>query len=359
MIRYISVLIITSVLFACGGNSQPDPIVVLINNDDQQTSETDSDNANSDNATIPTTTADATPSSQWENTTWSCVSNVPEITAQWQLQLNADRTVTNLARGESDPLRTGVWEDRGNDGFTVSWPDGRSTEYQTLGNGFIDDSGSRCHQEFYPARTPDPQPLALQGTWSCSAYIPNGYNYTLQIGADGFTNQDQDAGLVWTISNDGRLATTDQSNPAQGYHQCSYVDAVGPTVTLPDGSTVTGINWPHEDLSGKTVACNSWYFIDGIWQQGNGRTLGGYERTYTFNSDGTGRFNTFSMSTNGIYTWSRNPNNEYRIIFTDGAGDFIHELTKEDVSVWKRGNVWQILPEAGGEYSSGTGCSIR
>ena len=139
-----------------------------------------------------------TPSpSQWSDRTWNCVSNVPEITARWQLQINRDRTFFDLSRPSSDPLRTGTWVDRGNAGFTTVWSDGRSFDYQSLGAGFIDDGGSRCHEDFYPARADDEPanpPAAEQtvpelaaGEWHYPVFFCKAWSDPSNVWAWGFS----------------------------------------------------------------------------------------------------------------------------------------------------------------------------
>ena len=96
--------------------------------------------------------------SQWSNRTWNCVSNIPEITVRWQLQINADRTFFDLSRPTTDPQYVGAWIDNGGAGFTTNWADGRTFDYMLLGSGFIDNGGSRCHEEFYPLRPGDIEP---------------------------------------------------------------------------------------------------------------------------------------------------------------------------------------------------------
>jgi len=118
--------------------------------------------------------------SQWGNKIWNCVSTVPEITAKWQLQINNDRTFFDLSRPTTDALYVGSWTDNGNAGFTTVWADDRSFDYQPLGSGFIENRGSRCHQDFFPTRPGDviadamPQstlPVLGDGEWDYPVFF--------------------------------------------------------------------------------------------------------------------------------------------------------------------------------------------
>jgi len=145
-----------------------------------------------------TSTAQQPVESQWSNRTWKCVSTVPEITAEWQLQINENRTFFDLSRPTSDALRVGSWTDNGNAGFTTVWSDNRTYDYQPLGEGFIDNGGSRCHEDFFPARPggdlsddePDSQstlPVLGDGDWEYPVFFCKAWDNPSNVWALAFS----------------------------------------------------------------------------------------------------------------------------------------------------------------------------
>jgi len=133
--------------------------------------------------------------SQWSNKIWNCVSTVPEITAQWQLQINADRTFFDLSRPTTDALYVGSWTDNGNGGFTTIWADDRTFDYQPLGSGFIENRGSRCHEDFFPTRPGDlandePEatlPVLGEGEWEYPVFFCKAWDNPSNVWALAFS----------------------------------------------------------------------------------------------------------------------------------------------------------------------------
>lgn len=138
--------------------------------------------------------------SQWSNRTWNCVSNIPEITARWQLQINADRTFFDLSRPISDPQYVGSWIDNGGAGFTTNWADGRTFDYMSIGSGFIDNGGSRCHEDFFPLRPGDIEPeepedrlpVLAEGDWEYPVFFCQAW-------------ENPDDVWAWALSPDGHV----------------------------------------------------------------------------------------------------------------------------------------------------------
>jgi len=134
--------------------------------------------------------------SQWGNRIWNCVSTVPEITAKWQLQINNDRTFFDLSRPTTDALYVGSWTDNGNAGFTTVWADDRTFNYEPLGSGFIENRGSRCHEDFFPTRPGDisnddtPQstlPVLGDGEWEYPIFFCRAWDNPSDVWALAFS----------------------------------------------------------------------------------------------------------------------------------------------------------------------------
>ena len=87
-------------------------------------------------------------------------------------------------------------------------------------------------------------PEAKTGTWECTAYVPNGYNYTMQIDENGFDDE-------WTVAEAGTLATTSQSNPQAGYHQCVFLGSeIEPTqIEIENAPIVAQDDWTQYECS--------------------------------------------------------------------------------------------------------------
>jgi len=219
-------------------------------------------------------TPEPTPVSQWGGRTWSCVSNVPEITARWQLQINHDRTLVDLSRPTVDPLRLGTWIDNGNAGFTVVWADNRSFDYLSLGAGFIDDGGSRCHENFYPARPNDPQsnPPAAQetlpdlgdGEWEYPIFYCKAWSNPSNVWAWAFSEnghlRDHNriiAGSYLFQSEGLQMFITNQNDEVT---QWSIVDGKSLTISWGGCAHVAGPTLREVDLSANTsdycLACH-------------------------------------------------------------------------------------------------------
>jgi hypothetical protein len=203
------------------------------------------------------------------------VSNVPEITARWQLQINSDGTFFDLSRPVSDALRTGTWVDRGNAGFGMVWADGRSFEYQSLGAGFIDDGGSRCHEDFYPSRPDDnpPEdppaaeetlPQLAEGEWEYPVFYCKAWSDPTNVWAWAFSPnghlRDHNriiAGSYLFQSEGLQMFITNQRDEET---QWTIVDGKSLTISWGGGAHVAGPTLREVDLSANTseycLACH-------------------------------------------------------------------------------------------------------
>ena len=190
------------------------------------------------------------------------------------------------------------------------------------------------------------------GTWSWTG------NNTISVAPTGNSSVD-------VIDQTSQLGLFDSNSNTQ-WGSCTiatseHIRVVNlPSYTLSNGKTVKGERWIHQDLTGKTVACNYWYLVDGIWEQGNGYSLSGIEQTWLFNADGTGHFSTYRMSTDGIFNWTKNSHNEYLVTIIDNNHTSVQRLTDKNNYVWFNNDVWHILPnDTTEDVSSSWGCSIR
>jgi len=218
-------------------------------------------------------TVAAPPLSQWGGRTWNCVSNVPEITARWQLLVNHDRTFVDLSRPIGDPLRTGTWSDRQNAGFTTLWADDRSFEYQSLGSGFIDDGGSRCHEDFYPARSSDLQndaaaeeslPDLGDGEWEYPVFFCKAWSNPSNVWAWGFSEdghlRDHNGIIAGSYLFQSQGLQMFINNQFDEQTQWSIVDGKSLTISWGGCAHVAGPTLREVDLSATTsdycMACH-------------------------------------------------------------------------------------------------------
>ena len=197
--------------------------------------------------------------SQWSDRTWNCVSTIPEITARWQLQINQDRTFFDLSRPDSDPLRVGSWTDNGGAGFTTTWADDRTYVYQSMGAGFIENTGSRCHEDFFPERPednePDEQslPVLAEGSWDypvffCQAWSDPNNVWAWALSPDGHVrNENRIIAGSYVFQSDGlQLFITNHEGEQT---QWSAVDFESLTISWGGCAHVAGPTLRTADLS--------------------------------------------------------------------------------------------------------------
>jgi hypothetical protein len=197
------------------------------------------------------------------------VQQEPVVQQDWQYQCSAFSNPENSWTWVFWPDNTlrdqfagnvGSWSWQ-NDSTIQIAPDGNSQVTATVGEGYAPvqlDSWGQCdHSGGYPlpqqstrpstvAIQPEPELEPVAGRWNCTAYVPQGYNYTLTVTSIESFNEFLQQDLNWTIGSDGFTAQSDYLGAA-GYHDCGFQYELAEPVAI-ESEAHPFDSWIGEDL---------------------------------------------------------------------------------------------------------------